>query len=269
MPESAFHENRPLAGQVILLTRAEEQSRDVAEKLRADGAKPLFQPAILISPPADAEPLRNAIKNLEAYDWVVFSSSNGVQYFMQCLAETGGEAGKLAKTRLAAVGPGTAAALEAYSLTAALVPEVFRAEELVEALIVESKNIPSPRFLLIRASRGREVLGERLTAAGGRVTQVTAYTSQDLTPESAAWKPEILAEMQAGRVDWVTVTSSAIAQSVVRLYGEALRKTRLVSISPLTSETLKTLGFPPAAEAKMATMDGILDALRAFGHAKE
>lgn len=262
MAESAGNENRPLAGQVILLTRAEAQSRDVAEKLRTDGAEVLFQPAILISPPADAEPLRNAVKNLAAYDWVVFSSTNGVQYFMQCLAETGGDAAELAKTRLAAVGPGTAAALAAYALAAAAVPDVFRAEELAEAMISGAKMNKTPRFLLIRASRGREVLRERLTAAGGHVTQVTAYTSEDVTRESPAWRPEILAEMLAGRVDWVTVTSSAIAQSVVRLYGDALRRTRLVSISPLTSETLKTLGFPPAAEAKMATIDAVIDALR-------
>lgn len=262
MANSTRVEKRPLAGRVILLTRAETQSRDVAEKLQADGAKVLFQPAITISPPADAEPLRNSIRNLNTYHWVVFSSTNGVQYFMQCVQALGADEAKLPKTRLAAVGPGTAAALAAYSLTPAAVPEVFRAEDLAETLISESENIEKPRFLLIRASRGRQVLAEKLAAAGGEVTQVTAYTSEDVTHDSPAWRPEILAEIEAGRVDWVTVTSPAIACSVARLYGESLRKTRLVSISPLTSVTLAELGFPPALEAKKATMDGILEILR-------
>ncbi len=263
MPESSFFENRPLFGQTVLVTRPAEQSAEVAEKLRALGAEVLFQPAIRISPPEDETPLRDAIKNLDAFHWVVFSSANGVQYFMQTLRAMGYDARKLAKTRLAAVGPGTAAALEAFSLVADLVPGVFRAEELADALILEKKTklAEKPVFLLVRASRGREVLAEKLKAAGGEVTQVVAYRNEDVTHDAPQWNQQIAEEMQAGRVQWTLVTSPAIARSLARLFGETLRRTRLVSISPLTTETLTELGFPPVLEAAHATLDGMLERL--------
>jgi uroporphyrinogen III methyltransferase/synthase len=114
------------------------------------------------------------------------------------------------------------------------------------------------RFLLIRASRGREVLAEELTKAGGSVEQVVVYESVDVERPD----PQMAAKMTAGQIDWTTVTSSAIARSLANLFGDSLRKTKLVSISPITTATLRELGYEPAAQAKEYTMAGIVAAIR-------
>jgi uroporphyrinogen III methyltransferase/synthase len=158
--------------------------------------------------------------------------------------------------KLAAIGPGTADELARYHLRADLVPDEFRAESLALAL---KGGAAGKRFLLVRASRGREVLAEELTKAGGIVEQVIVYESVDVETPS----PEIAEQMAAGRIDWTTVTSSAIARSLVRMFGDSLRKTRLASISPITSATLRELGYEPAAEAKEYTMAGMVEAIRA------
>ena len=109
----------------------------------------------------------------------------------------------------------------------------------------------------LRASRGREVLAERLRAAGATVEQIVVYCSTDV----AQADPEIAAALAAGHIDWVTVTSSAIARSLAHMFGKELRKTKIVSISPVTSATLQELGFSPTAEAKQYTMEGVVQAV--------
>lgn len=111
--------------------------------------------------------------------------------------------------------------------------------------------------MLARASRGREVLAETLTAAGGLVDQVVVYQNTDVEQPD----PHIVQAISAGKVDWVTVTSSTIARSLVRLFGESLRGVKLASISPVTSATLRDLGYEPAAEATEYTMGGLIDAM--------
>jgi uroporphyrinogen III methyltransferase/synthase len=157
--------------------------------------------------------------------------------------------------KLAAIGPGTSEELEKFHLRVDGQPaEVYRAEALAELLAKEARG---KRFLLARASRGREVLAETLRAAGGEVEQIVVYRSTDVvTPDS-----EIAAALAAGQIDWVTVTSSAIAKSLAKLFGEQLRKSKIVSISPVTSATLRDLGFQPAAEAVSYTMSGVVDAI--------
>ena len=113
------------------------------------------------------------------------------------------------------------------------------------------------RFLLARASRGREVLAERLTAAGAQVEQIVVYTSTDVERPEA----EIAAMLRAGRIGWITVTSSAIARSLARLFGDDLRRAKLASISPITSGVLRELGYQPAAEAAEYTLAGLAAAI--------
>ena len=113
--------------------------------------------------------------------------------------------------------------------------------------------------MLVRASRGREVLAERLTAAGGVVGQVVVYSSTDVTEA----EPDVAEALSAGRIDWITVTSSAIARSLAALFGRQLRRSRLASISPITSGVLRELGYPPAVEAAPYTTDGLIEAVLA------
>lgn len=140
-------------------------------------------------------------------------------------------------------------------------PEEFRAESLAKALI---PSAPGKRFLLARASRGREVLADDLVAAGAKVDQIVVYQSTDVVRAD----PHVLAALSAGRIDWITVTSSAIAQALVRLLGGPLRQARLASISPITSEVLRREGFEVAAEADPYTMEGLVRAIVAAEQAK-
>ena len=284
---TSWFEQRPLFGQTVLVTRPISQADELTRPLSELGAEILIQPAIEIRPPDDWSPVDSALARLREFDWLVFSSSNGVDGLLGRLlapVNPGAHAGKLrrvgaavnqhrsaasaglehdlralAGTKIAAIGSGTAQRLAEYHLRADLVPDEFRAEALAEALAGEAKG---KRFLLVRASRGREVLAETLTAAGGNVEQVVVYHSVDVqTPD-----PDIAARLAAGRIDWITVTSSAIARSLAKLFGQALRKAKLASISPITSGTLRELGYEPAAEAVEYTMAGVVEAICDYRH---
>lgn len=273
----------PLAGVRVLVTRPEGQSAAMCQRLAALGAEVWHQPAVEISEPDDWQPVDDALRRLERFDWLVFSSPNGVRYFLERLLARGGDTRRLAPTRLAAIGPGTAAELRRYHLAADLLPEEFCAESLAAALIAAipqtdsarhgvarahdaddgGERLPfarpnaTPRVLLIRASRGRDVLAEQLRTAGIEVEQVVAYRSSDV----ASAEPRNRAALEAGKIGWITVSSSAVARSLVKMFGPALRRARLVSISPITSKVLIELGFPPDAEAAEFTPAGMVDAI--------
>jgi uroporphyrinogen III methyltransferase/synthase len=250
--------NRPLFGQKVLVTRAIEQAAPLVEQLSELGAECVVEPTITIGPPADWKPVDDAILGALQYHWIVFSSANGVRAFCERLTTLGLDGRALKNCKLAAIGPGTAEALAAYHLHTDLQPAEYRAESLAEALIATRHgDLRFQRILLIRASRGREILAEQLTKAGAWVDQVITYTSGDVD----APFPEVCTQLAAGEFAWVTVSSSAIAHGLVRMFGENLKKTRLASISPVTSGTLRELGFEPAAEATVYTIEGLVQAI--------
>jgi len=269
-PEVSWFAARELFGQRVLLTRPRDQVGPLCERLEELGAEVLVQPAIRIGDPPDWAPVDAALARLDQYDWLVFSSANGVCYLLERLFHRGGDLRRLGQVRLAAIGPATAEELRRYHLQADVVPGEYRAEALADELVGRCGSVRStagptvgstatPRFLLARASRGREVLAEQLTAAGAAVEQIVVYSSTDV--EQA--EEEVAAAMSAGRIDWVTVTSSAIARSLVAMFGEQLRGCKLASISPITSETLRQLGHEPAAEATEYTTEGLVEAILA------
>jgi uroporphyrinogen III methyltransferase/synthase len=245
---------RVLSGVTVLVPRAVRSDDALAGGLEELGAKVLAAPAIEIGPPADWSAVDRAIEQLSTYQWLVFSSANGVEAFFDRLLATGRDFRALAGARLAAIGPGTADALTRYHLCADLVPPEFRAESLAAAL---APLAAGRRCLLIRASRGREVLADRLRAAGATVDQVVAYTSVDV-PAADAETVQLLA---SGGIDWIVVTSSAIARSLARLYSTDLARAKLASLSPVTSETLVELGYRPTVEAKSYTFAGLTAAI--------
>jgi uroporphyrinogen III methyltransferase/synthase len=245
---------RPLFGVRVLVTRPAEQTEPLLRHLTELGADVLVQSAIEIAPPEDWGPLDRALAQLPTYDWLVFASANGVQYFLERLWQQHLDVRSLGHLKLAAIGRSSAEALAQYHLRADVVPDEFRAEALAEAL---SKEAAGRRFLLARASRGREILAEQLQAAGGAVDQVVVYSSRDVTqPEG-----DVARALAEGKIDWVMVSSSAIARSLVSLFGQELRKSKLASISPVTSATLRELGFEPAAEARQYTIAGLVEAI--------
>ncbi len=247
--------SRPLFGQRVLVARPLQQALEILEPLRELGADVLVQPAIEIGPPADWAPVDRALARLGEFDWLVFSSVNGVRHLLDRLWQLGQDLRALGGLRLAAIGPGTAAELQRRGLRTDLLPDEYRAEALAEAL---ARGAAGKRFLLARASRGREVLAEQLLAAGGEVEQVVVYESRDV----AGPHPEVAAALAAGQIDWTLVTSSSIARSLARMFGDELSHTKLASISPVTSQTLRELGRPPEAEACVYTLEGLIDAIR-------
>jgi uroporphyrinogen III methyltransferase/synthase len=253
-----WFEQRPLFGQTVVVTRPVDQAESLADLLAEQGAKVLVQPAIEIRDPPDFTSVDQSIERLRTFDWVVFSSSNGVRYFLNRLLQGSRDLRTVGGAKLACIGPGTAEALASYHLRADLIPEEFRAEALAASL---ADRVAGKRVLLVRASRGREVLAEQLVAAGGLVEQIVAYSSHDV----ASADPEILRRLQRGQVDWITVTSSAIARSLVHLFGSDLRQAKLASISPITTGVLRELGFEITAEASRYTMGGVVDAILRHG----
>ncbi len=251
---ATWFEKRALFGVRVLVARPWEQAASLCDPLAELGADVVVQPAIEISDPPDWERVDDALARLASFDWLVFSSANGVRYLLDRLLETGRDMRALTGVKLAAIGPGTSDALAQYHLHTDLAPDEYRAEALAEAL---SGVALGKRFLLARASRGREVLAEQLSAAGGEVHQVVVYSSTDVTEPDA----EAARLMQQGQVHWVAVTSSAIARSLAAMFGPSLARTRLASISPVTSQTLRELGYQPASEAREYTMAGVVEAI--------
>lgn len=258
-PDAAnWFTNRPLFGKTVLVTRPVGQAETMVQRLADLGARVLTQPTIEITPPADSAQLDAAIERLGGYDWIAFSSRNGVNALLGRMAELGHDARAFGTAKVAAIGPATRAALAEWRLSADLTPEEYRAEALAEALTDDASG---SKVLLIRASRGREVLAETLSAAGATVDQVVAYESRDL--EAAT--PEVLEAIASGQVDWITATSSAIARSAASLLGSAIGSAqtppRFVAISPLTATALAETGYPASAVATEYTADGAIDAL--------
>jgi uroporphyrinogen III methyltransferase/synthase len=257
-PAWSWFEKRPLFGQTVLVTRPLDQADDLSRPLAELGANILLQPAIEIKPLLLSDNASRVLDLLERFHWLVFSSANGVRCFfdrlLDPLVQPPRDVRALGKINIAAIGPGTAEELSRYHVKADIIPDEYRAESLAQSL---SNSAAGKRFLLIRASRGREILAEELAKAGALVEQLVVYESLDVEKSD----PTIAAKMSAGQIHWTTVTSSAIARSLVNLFGDSLHKTNLASISPITSATLRELGFKPAAEAKEYTMAGVVEAV--------
>ena len=253
-PTLSWFEKRPLFGKTVMVTRSSEQAGELERELAEQGANVLLQPAINIEPPTNPEDMDDAIEKLSSFDWLVFSSANGVRTLLERIDELGYDLRLLGNLRLATIGPGTTRELSKYKLRTDLQPDQFRAEALAQELMA---RVAGKRILLARASRGREVLAQQLKTTATEVRQVVVYNSIDVTTA----EPTVQHELQSGNVDWTTVSSSAIAKSLVNLFGDELRKTQLVSISPITTQTLRELGHDVAAEASSYTMSGMVAAM--------
>ncbi|TWU23924.1 Uroporphyrinogen-III C-methyltransferase [Novipirellula galeiformis] len=247
-------EQRPLFGQTVLVTRPIEQAEELASPLRDLGATVLIQPAIQIGPPGDWDEVDAAIESLAQQDIVIFFSRNGVQYFLQRVLETGRDMRAFANCKLTCVGKQTAAALADFHLHADIVPPDFTAESLVEEL---RGQVEGKRITIVRASRGRDLLYESLQQAGADVTQVVAYAHTDVTTPD----PQVLQWAKQGQIDWITLTSSATAESLHQMLGESMQQAKLATLSPITSAAVRKLGYTVACEADPYTIESLIQAL--------
>jgi uroporphyrinogen III methyltransferase/synthase len=244
----SWFEGRPLAGLTVAVTRARVQASGLAAQLRELGAEAVETPAIRI------EPLPGEAPDLTRYDLVCLTSPNGVRLLLERLYAAGQDARSFAGSggaRIAAIGPGTAAALREHGLVADVVPERFLAEGLVEALA----DVPVSRALVARAAEARDVLPEALRERGAEVDVMPLY-------ETVA-DPLSAAELeQVARADYVTFTSSSTVRFFFAAAGASLSElTRLASIGPVTSDTLREHGREPDVEATSHDIPGLIQAL--------
>lgn len=255
-----WFEHKPLFGLRVGVTRPAGQSAAVVSRLLALGAQPVLMPTIEIHPPADWREVDRAIGRLAEFDWVVFTSVNGVRSFLGRLWETGEDVRRLGGAKLAAIGEGTAQALAEFHLRADLVPASYRAEALAGAL---RPLVAGQRVLWARASRGRDVLPNELRAGGAALEELVVYRNEDVTEFGAPTR----SALEHGELDWIGLSSPSIARSLARLLTPAAKArlgnpVRLASISPVTTAAAVAAGLSIAAEATTYTWDGIVEAIR-------
>lgn len=254
-----WFESRPLLGRRIVLTRPSGESDDSSRRLEVLGAEAIPAPTVVIRPMEDFAALDDAIARLPSFDWLVFTSPNGVRHFLDRLRAIGRDLRALGHLKLAAIGPATAAALAESRLDADLVPPSYRSEDLAAALAPQASG---QSILLARADRGRVVLQEELGKIA-RVEQVAVYRNAD----AEALPPGIAERIAEGSVDWITLTSSAIARRLRDLLPDDARaaiasgRVKLAALSPITAAAANELGWPIAAEAGEYTFDGLIAAI--------
>jgi len=251
----AWLERRPLHGRRVVVTRARAQASGLAATLRGLGAEVVELPAIRIEPRLDRAAVRTAIADLHSYALVCLTSPNGVELLFEAMSAQGRDARALANATMAAIGPGTAAALERHGVLADVVPQRFVAEALVEALAgVEVRDRP---VLVARAAEARDVLPEALAQRGAEVDVVALYETVRESPG-----PEAL-EAAAG-ADYVTFTSSSTVRNLLAAAGDRLPgSARVVSIGPITSAAAREAGLEVAVEAERHDIEGLVAALLA------
>jgi uroporphyrinogen III methyltransferase / synthase len=262
--ELAWCERLPLFGKRILVTRAREQGGRTAALLRARGADPVVVPTIEIGPPTDASALRNAVARFDRYAWVVFTSENGVRYTWDELRRQGKDARAFGGVKIAAIGPGTASALERIGLEADLVPKAHKGEGMAEELVARLGAAKS-RVLLARAETGRDVLPAALGAIGCEVDDVAAYrTSAPPRPLLEA----VAALLEAREIDAVTFTSSStvthLCDALSDRATELLANATVASIGPITTNTARKRGLRVDVTAEEHSLEGLVASLERF-----
>ena len=264
-----WFEKRPLFGQRIVVTRARTQASGVSARLERLGADVIEMPAIRILPPEDPEPLRQAVGDLAKFDWIVFTSVNGVDAFFEALGRAGLDSRALGANRLCTIGPATAERLRQFGLRADAQPAKFVSAEIAGAL-AEAADIDGAAILLPRSDVAPRDLVQALADRGARPHEVTAYR----TAPDGAGAEDLAALVDDGQIHWITFASSSTVRNFFHVIDpEKIRAKaiRLASIGPVTSSTLAEAGFEPTVEAKSHTIDGLTDAIldyvRAAGEA--
>ncbi|MDY0164121.1 uroporphyrinogen-III C-methyltransferase [Desulfobotulus sp.] len=255
-----FEKERPLLGKRILVTRAREQASDLLHQLTELGAHCIEMPTIRVQEPKDLSAMDSAIERLNRYDWLVFTSANGVKYFFQRLFEKGLDVRALHQVKTACIGPVTAQRLLSFGIRCDILPESYRAESVVDAFRTEA--MAGQRVLLPRAEEARSVLPDSLREMGADVDEVTAYVTLPVTDQAEA----LVSILEKKEADIVTFTSSSTVRNFKALlpenrFTELTDTLKVASIGPITSDTARALGFSVHTEALEYTIPGLVQAL--------
>ncbi|MEO8659097.1 MAG: uroporphyrinogen-III C-methyltransferase, partial [Bryobacteraceae bacterium] len=251
-----WFEKLPLFGQRVVVTRAQGQAEEFSAKLTALGADVVEFPTIAICPPQDPAPIQRAIAQLDSYDWLLFTSVNGVRHFLQFLDHSPFDLRRL-RAHICAIGPATRRAVEELHLKVDITPDEYVAESLLASF--SNEDLAGKRVLLPRAAVARDLIPTEFARRGAHIDVVEVYrTVVPQTSEGLA--KEIFAP--AHKPQWMTFTSSSTVKNFLVLAGrEALDGVKIASIGPITSQTVRKHGLDVAVEAVPYTTDGLIAAM--------
>ncbi len=260
--ELAWFDRRPLFGKRIVITRARAQASDLVAQLSDLGAHCIEIPTIRIEPPKDLTPLMTAIEKISEYDWLVFTSVNGVKFFFDTLYAAGKDVRVLGHLQFACIGPVTKERLRDHGIVSDILPETYRAESVVDAfstVAINGKNV-----LLPRAKKARTILPEALRRMGAVVDEVIAYETRMDTQK----QQELISLLKTHDIDAVTFTSSSTVSNFMEQLKDEdaaalLSSVVTASIGPITSDTARALGITPDIEAEEYTIPGLVSAVLA------
>jgi uroporphyrinogen III methyltransferase/synthase len=256
-----WFERRPLFGQRIVVTRTREQASQLSSRLRERGAEILEIPTIKIVPPTEQREIADVLLELNSYDWVIFTSPNGVTMFFEYFFKAFEDMRDIGGVRIAAVGPATAAKLKELHLKVDVMPEKYVAEKVADALLAY-ESIENLRILLLRAEVATRELPKKLEESGAIVDDVACYKTipetEDLTGAAG--------DFQERGADWITFTSASTVENFNARFALSEVKTKFpavqfVSIGPETSKALEALGLKADLEAKPHTIEGLAETL--------
>ena len=255
-----WFEQRPLLGKRIVVTRARQQASDLVGLLSDLGAECLEYPTIKIMPPEDLEPVKQAVENLSAYDWIVFTSVNGVDYFFEQLFAAGKDVRALGRMKTAAIGPATAGRLREFGLTSDIIPKTYRAESVIEAF--KDQQLKDKKILLPRAAAARPILPKELKKMGAEVEEIPAYETLKVTEST----DDLVQQLEDRRIDLITFTSSSTVKNFKALlpsenFKKLIQGVTIASIGPITTDTASELGFEVHITADSYTIPGLVDAI--------
>lgn len=264
-----WFERRPLFGKRVLITRAKEQAAEFAALLAAYGADPVEAPTIHIVPPADWTPVDRALAAIDSYQWLIFTSVNGVAHFMGRLFAQGLDARCLAGRTLCCIGPRTAQELEKFGLKADMIPAEYQAEGML--VVLRGKHLKNARVLIPRAEVARELLPDELRALGAQVDVVPVYRTIAPSGEGEAWRQQ-LAE---GAIHVVTFTSSSTVRNFVEMLGGVdavkvlLKPVSIACIGPITANTLEEYGLTVSIMSRENTVPALAEAIAHYYGTRE
>jgi uroporphyrinogen III methyltransferase/synthase len=254
-----WFETRPLFGKRIVVTRTRKQAGALSSRLRELGADVFELPTIRIEPPADRKAFAQMIADVHAYDWLVFTSPNGVDAFFDAFYKVYQDARAIGGVRIAAIGPATAAKVREQRLSVDLQPDEFIAEAVVKAFEKEG-SIENLRILIARAQEARDVLPEELTRLGAIVDVVAVYRTVPETEDVSGG----MARFREEGADMITFTSSSTAENFMALKLPMPAELKTASIGPITSATMRGLGLKVDAEATRYDIPGLVEAILSY-----
>jgi uroporphyrinogen III methyltransferase/synthase len=251
----------PLFGKRVLVTRAEHQTKELSRLLLERGAMPVEMPVIRINPPRTWKELDQAMLNLKSYDWIIFTSVNAVEMFWKRLQSKKLDARQFAGTKIGAIGPATAGALEERGLHPDYVPKTYTSQGFLAGL--KKQDVAGCRVMLPRADIAGNELAEGLVKLGAKVHQVTAYRTATVTNSASQAKQMLL----SSEIDVITFTSASIVNGLLAILGqkwEIIKQARLACIGPNTAAALADRGLKADMVAREHTMPGLVAAIEDY-----